>query len=411
MAPDHPDAAAVAHLVRRTGFGPAPGEVEATTSFDDAVDAMIASAADDGAEMPEPNDDDSDPAVVWWLRRLRRTPAPLHDKLVWFWHGHLTSSADKASADMMCRQHNLLRRHASGNVRDLLHAIVHDAAMLIFLDSAGSKAEAPNENLARELMELFTLGRGEYTEADVRAAAKALAGYTVDWDSEAVGFDEEAAATGRLTVLGVTDTFDADRLVDVIVDQPACAAFLVTKLHRYFAGSELDDARRDELAAVLRDHDFEVLPVVEAILRSPDFAATRLNRARFPVEWFVAAHHALGTDISADSVWALNDLGQMPLYPPNVAGWPVGPQWAGAGRQLLKTSLALDSLSLDLFVDLGGGSATDRATAALHRCGLFEASATTTAALESAAGRLSPDDGGDHLLTVLALTSPEAACA
>jgi len=409
MAPDHADAPTVAHLLRRTGFGPAPGEVESHASLDDALDSVLAGATDDGAEMPDPNDGDTDAAIVWWLRRLRRTPNPLHDKLVWFWHGHLTSSADKASADMMARQHNLFRRHAAGNIRELLHAIVRDAAMLIFLDGAGSHAESPNENLARELMELFTLGRGNYTEADVRAAAKALAGFTVDWDSEAVGFDEEAAATGRQTILGVTDHFDADRFVDVICDDPACAAFFATALHRFFAGAVPSDARRDELATVLRDHDFEVLPLVEAILRHPDFAATRLNRARFPIEWFVAAHHAMGIDVRGDSIWSLGDLGQMPLYPPNVAGWPAGPQWVGAGRQLLKASLALDAVS-DVFVEFGADP-SERAVAALRHCGVYEASVTTTAALEAAASSMDGVDGGDVLLLTLALTSPEAACA
>lgn len=409
----HADAAAVAHLLRRTGFGPTPGEVESYASYDEALDAVLAGAADDGAEMPDPTGDDTEPAVVWWLRRLRRTPNPLHDKLVWFWHGHLTSSADKASADMMARQHNLLRRHAAGNVRDLLHAIVRDAAMLIFLDGAGSQAESPNENLAREFMELFTLGRGNYTEADVRSGAKALAGYTVDWESEAVGFDEEAAARGRLTILGVTDTFDADRFVDVVCDQPACAAFISTKLHRFLAGVDPSDARRDELAAVLRDHDFEVVPLVEAILRHDDFAANGLNRPRFPIEWFLATLHALGTDVDTDSIWSLAELGQMPLYPPNVAGWPAGPQWVGAGRQLLKTSMALDiatSGGSTVFVDLGGSPA-ERAGGALHHCGVFEASATTSAALEAAAERVDAVNGGDLLLLALALTSPEAACA
>lgn len=412
MAPDRPDAPAIAHLLRRTGFGPAPGEVETFASFDEALESALAGAADDGADMPDPVDDDTDGAVVWWLRRLRRSPNPLHDKLVLFWHGHLTSSADKASADMMARQHNLLRRHATGNVRELLHAIIRDAAMLIFLDGAGSQADAPNENLAREFMELFALGRGNYTEVDVRAGARALAGFTVDWESEAVGFDEEAAVRGRLTVLGVTDSFDADRFVDVVCEQPACAAFIATKLHRFLAGSDPSEARRDELAGVLRDHDFAVMPLVEAILRHDEFAANRLNRPRFPIEWFLAAHHAMGTDVDAGSIWALADMGQMPLYPPNVAGWPVGPQWIGTGRQLLKTSLVIDAASGEssIFVDFGETPA-ERATGALRHCGLFEASVATTSALEAAARQVASVDGGDLLLLALTLASPEAACA
>jgi uncharacterized protein (DUF1800 family) len=405
------DAPAVAHLLRRTGFGPAPGQVEAAGPYADALDAVLAAAVDDGAEMPDPTDDDLYPAVVWWVRRMASGEHALHEKLVWFWHSHLTSSGDKASADMMGRQHNLLRRHALGNFRELLRLMVVDAAMLVFLDGAGSDAAAPNENLARELMELFTLGRGEYTEADVKAMAKALAGYTVDWDSEAVGFDEEAATSARLTILDVTGQFDAERVVDVLCDRPATAAFVAAKLHRFLVGTDPDAGRRAELATTFRDAGWEVRPLVEAILRDPGFAAARMSRPRLPVEWFVATHLALGIGIGDDDIWSLGDLGQMPLYPPNVAGWPIGPQWVGAGRQLLKASLALAADDDSLSIDLGGGPAADRATAALAHCGLFEASATTHAALAAAAGRHSATDGGDRLLVALALASPEASCA
>ena len=313
------------------------------------------------------------------------TPAPLHEKMVLFWHGHFTSSADKASADMVANQHNLFRRHALGNFRELAHAIVRDAAMLMFLDGADSSADDPNENLARELMELFTIGRGPYTQADVRAAATALAGFTVDWESEAVGFDEESASTSSLTVLGVTDTFDSDRLIDVLCDHEACAPFIAGKLFRYFVGSTAAPARLTALAATFRDHDLEIRPLVEAIVTGEEFAASRLARPRFPVEWHVAAMTALGVEIVADDVWNLGELGQLPFYPPNVAGWPVGMQWVGAGRQLLRASMTLDRSWPDDYpsIDLGGGSPDERAEAALHHCGLFEFAPTT---------RSGPDD-------------------
>jgi len=265
------DEVLVAHLLRRTGFGPAPGAVESAGVYADALAAVLDSAVDDGVEMPDPNADDSVPAVLWWLRRMRTTPAPLHEKMVLFWHSHLPSSADKASADMLARQHNLLRRHALGNFRTLMHGIVRDAAMLEFLDSAGSTVEAPNENLARELMELFTLGRGHYTQEDVRAAAKALAGFTVDWDSEAVGVDEEAANDSQLTILGVSDTFDAERLVDVICDQPACAEFVAGRLYRFLVGVPAPELRLAQIAERFRAADLEVGPLVEEILTVPEF--------------------------------------------------------------------------------------------------------------------------------------------
>ncbi|MFV0308178.1 MAG: DUF1800 family protein [Desertimonas sp.] len=407
-----PDTATVARLLRRTGFGPAPGEVESHASLADARATVLAGAVDDGAEMPDPRDEDLDPAITWWLRRMRRTTAPLHDKLVLFWHSNLTSSGDKASADMMVRQHNLIRRHALGSFRDLLGAVVTDAAMLVFLDADGSSAEAPNENLARELMELFALGRGAYTEADVRAGAVALAGFRVDWDSEAVGFDEDVAATGPVTVLGHTEPMGAARLLDIVCEQPTCAEFVTAKLFRYLVGSDPSAARLDALATTFRDSGLDIAALVEAIVGGDEITEGD-GRVRWPIEWYIAAHQALGLDVDPEGIWLLYDLGQMPLYPPNVAGWPLGTQWANAGRQVLKASSMLDAFGKAAFVDFGGGSATERATAALARCGVYDPSATTVAALAAAVGTF--DAGGigdgDRMLLALALTSPEASCA
>lgn len=409
----HPDAARIAHLLRRTGFGPVPGEVEAAGSYDDTL-ATILAGEDDGVVIPDPHDDEIDQGARWWLRRMRTTPAPLHEKMVLFWHSHLASSADKASGDMLARQHDLFRRHALGNFRELMHQVVRDAAMLTFLDGAGSDAGAPNENMGRELMELFALGRGAYTQADVRAAARALAGFTVDWDSEAVGFDEDAANTSSLTFLGVMGTFDADRLVDVICDQSACAPFVAAKVYRFFVGVPASDRRLSELASGFATSGLEIRPLVEAILGGPEFVESRLTRPRFPVEWLVAALAALDREPSDDDVWEVGELGQRLFFPPNVAGWSVGPQWVSPGRQLLRSSMSYfrswPEDDTDPVIDLGGGSPAGRVTAALARCGLFEVSAATRAGLEFVAGRVAAEDGGDQLVVATALASPEAAC-
>ncbi|CAN5606766.1 DUF1800 domain-containing protein [soil metagenome] len=411
MAPDQsPDHALIAHLLRRTGFGPAPGEVEMAGSYDEALAAVLDTAADDGVEMPDPDPEVAFPGVLWWLRRMQDSPAPLHDKLVLFWHSHVPSSTSKAPPDLLARQHNLLRRNAQGNFRTLMRGIVQDAAMQLYLDGAGSDASAPNENLARELMELFTLGRGNYTEGDVRAAAKALAGFTVDRQSGAVGFDSNAANDGRLTILGVTDTFDAERVVDVVCDQPACAEFIAAKLYRFFVGVAAPDSRRAELAASFRAGDLEIMPLVEQILTGPEFAQSRLTRARLPVEWFVAAHAAFDRIIAGEDVWKVGELGQMPFLPPNVAGWPVGPEWAGAGRQLLRASMALGLSWDERPIDLEGSSPATRSDSALKRCGLFEVARTTRSALEVVADQLDAAGGGDRALVAAALASPEAAC-
>lgn len=397
-------------LLRRTGFGPSPGEVERWSSYAEALEHVLTTAADDGAEMPDADDDDIEPPLLWWLQRMLGGPAPLHEKLVLFWHSHFASSADKASADMMVRQHNVLRRHALGDFPTLLAAVLGDAAMLVFLDSAGSQADSPNENLARELLELFTLGRGNYTEDDVKAAARALAGFTVDWDSEAVGFDEEAAYRGRSTILGVTDHFDVDRLVEVICAHPACARFVAAKLYRFLVGGAPTDPVLDALAAGFASSGLQLLPLVEAILRSPELTAAGSGRARFPVEWFTLRHLALGLPLVTDDVWSVGELGQLPMHPPNVAGWQVGRHWLNSGRQLLRASMAIGVDTAALDVDLGGGPPDQRVGAALARCAIFDASPTTADSLAAMARRVSADDGGDVLLVMAALASPEAAC-
>ncbi|MGD9796333.1 MAG: DUF1800 family protein, partial [Acidimicrobiia bacterium] len=167
------DRALVAHLLRRTTFGPFPGQVEALAER--GIDVAVRSVLSANALQLDPpefgTDDDERVLVDWWLDAMANPAAGLHEKMVWFWHGHLTSSLDKAEVQLMWRQHQLLRKHALGNFRDLLQAITIDAAMLAWLDGNGSTSEAPNQNYGREVMELFTLGHdGGYSEADVAAA-------------------------------------------------------------------------------------------------------------------------------------------------------------------------------------------------------------------------------------------------
>ena len=193
--------ARIAHLLRRTGFGPHPGQVDALVGggVKGALDAVLAAAP----LRPDPpqlgTKDDYAQLLRWWLEVMARPEAGLHEKLVWFWHGHLTSSIAKASPLEMARQHQLLRTHALGNFRALLQEITVDAAMLGWLDGDGSVAEAPNENYAREMMELFALGHDAgYTEADVRAGAIALSGWHVDEKTTKVVYSADEGPTGSV---------------------------------------------------------------------------------------------------------------------------------------------------------------------------------------------------------------------
>lgn len=395
------DRAVIAHILRRTSFGPLPGQVDALAPL--GVDGVLQRVLSAPARRPDPpalgSNDDLGVLFKWWVNGMAAPDAGLHEKMVWFWHGHFTSSYDKTQIRYMYRQNLLFRTHALGNFRQLCQAITIDAAMLQYLDGAGSQVEAPNENYSRELMELFTLGRGPYTEADVSAAAKALAGWEVDNNTSAVRFNPEHGLKNPVTFLGRAGIRDAKAVVDTVCDHPACAPFIATKLHRYFVGSDPTPARRDELAKVFRDTGLEIRPLVEAILRHPTFLEARYARPRFPVEWVTAAAGVLG-ERPSDQVFHL--LGQQPFNPPNVAGWPVSSRWLSAGATFVKVQAALE-LAGD--TELGGDG--DPVEIVLQRASIYDASAPTRKALESAALAIPRRRDRATTLHALVLVCPE----
>lgn len=397
---------AVAHLLRRTTFGPRPGQVEALVDRD--PDALITEILDDsgdladGVEPPDLADDDGR-LVQWWLDRIRDPRAGIHERMVWYWHGHFTTSLARVSADMMWRQHQRIRHHALGSFRDLTREMVTDAAMLVYLDGSGSTGDNPNENLARELMELFTLGVGNFAEDDVKAAARALSGYWVDWETSEVHFEADAHYDRPVRFLGERARHDVDRVVDALLADPACAGHVAARLHRYFVGLDPEPSQREELASVFRDHDLEILPLVEAILRSDAFATSRRTRTRQPVEWLVAALAALGAGAAEIETWSLGGTGQIPFHPPNVAGWPDDDRWVDGSQVLDRVGRVLD-LGWQEVIDVEIEPTVD---AVLARCGIWEVSTTTRSVLDDAIRRQSEFDRGLELLFALTLTSPE----
>jgi len=404
---------AIAHLLRRTTFGPFPGQCEELGSLGlgGAADAVLSAPPLTPGHPVFDEDDDAGPdgPGFQWMKLMSNPAAGIHEKMVWFWHGHLTSSHDKVDTwDIMWRQHLLLREHALGNFRTMLQAVTVDAAMLQYLDGADSTAAQPNENYARELMELFSLGRGPYTQADVRAAATALAGWYVDDDS-AVSFDPEAAAPGPVTLLGRRVRSAAD-VIDAICDHPACAPFIVTKLHRFLTGADPDRARRDALAAVFARSGLQIRPLVEAIVRDPSFtsAPQSLSRARYPVEWVVAALGVFGIDDPGRALDAVTALGQTPFLPPNVAGWPTGRQRVSPGGAIARAALAIDAPAVDAV-----GAAADPVAAAFERAAIYAPSARTEAAVRGFHQRVTgaPPDVTAAALIGLVVSTPEFALA
>jgi uncharacterized protein (DUF1800 family) len=411
------DEALIAHLLRRTGFGPTPGQVAALAEkgYAAALEAVL-TARPLPVEVPKLTDDDKYTAMKrWWIARLADPNAGLHEKMVWFWHGHLTSSLDKADPMAMIRQYQLLSAHALGNARTLLQEITVDAAMLGWLDGAGSEVEAPNENYGRELMELFTLGRlsadgtPNYTEDDVRAASYALSGWVVDDKRDfKVGFHSESGPQNAVTLLGRSVKSAAD-VVDAVIAHDSFAPFISQKLHLYFHGVAAKPDRLADLARGFRSSGFDIAALVEAILRDPSFIEHRMTRPRFPVEWVTAADWALGregNDRIEQAQWLLETLGQVPFTPPNVAGWPLSPRWLSAGAMMAKTAHAWNHANDTEVVSTG-----DPVAWVLERAGLYEISDTTRQALNEAARRIESKRERSSALHALALSSPEFALA
>jgi uncharacterized protein (DUF1800 family) len=282
------------------------------------------------------------------------TGHPLRERMTLFWHNHFATSQSKVqNAGLMQRQNDLFRAHALGDFKALLAAVGKDPAMLIWLDSTANRKAHPNENYAREVMELFTLGRGRYGENDVREAARAFTGWFVVRDR----FQEVAAQhdAGSKTVLGRTGKLDGDDIPGVLLDQPACAEFLCGKLLRAFV-TETDappPALVAPLAEAFRKSGYDIRVPVAMILRSNLFydPAVVRRRVKSPVEHAVGTIRALEVvkpTVQADALAnACAQMGQSLYAPPSVAGWDGGPAWANSTTMLARTNFALALLSPD----------------------------------------------------------------
>ena len=400
--------AEVAHVLRRIGFVAHPDAVDQWAgSTAELVETQI---ADVGVTAPDYDLagewEDYELVVGWIVGRFRSRDAGLHERMTWFWHDHFATSIDKVGdVTPMYTQHRILRQHALGNFRELVRAVITDPAMLIYLDGDGSYGEAPNENLARELMELFTLGVGNYTEQDVRGGARALAGWWVDWERWQAHFEPEDAYQGEVDFLGRRGRIDVDDVVDAVCEHPACSRFVAAKLHRQFIGTEPAPDRVEHLAAVFRSSGLEIRPLVAEIVSDPSFLANRNTRLRSPIEWLSAALVASGMDDDVGP-WTYEQLGQVPWSPPNVGGWPDGARWGGADQLLRRVDLATWFASEEhLF-------GADPVADVLQRCSLFEVSPQTRETLQRVAKRTSSASWEqESLLFSLALASPEFALA
>ncbi len=268
----------------------------------------------------------------WWLQRMARGPRPLQEKMVLFWHGHFATSAEKVQSPYyMWRQNELFRRLATGNWELLLNEAGKDPAMLVWLDQAQSRKEHPNENFAREVMELFALGEGHYTEHDITEGARALTGWSLDGEEQKFVYRPRIHDDGVKTYLGRTGNLDGDDVISTIVAQPQAAKFITAKLWNYFAGSMPDEKLNNALAEVFRANGNNFKPFLRVMFRSREFNSDDIvrNQVKSPVQWLIGSVRMLECDLPPTLVsWGMiRQLGQDIFAPPNVKGWDGGVTW------------------------------------------------------------------------------------
>ncbi|MCX8099594.1 MAG: DUF1800 domain-containing protein [Casimicrobiaceae bacterium] len=365
------------HLLERTGFGVAPAEVArfARLRREQAVDELLARvqrravvAPPAWAERyervfrPDMTPEERQQANrrellerglelrAWWVAEMLATPSPLTERMTLFWHNHFATSQQKVrSAYLMYRQNVLLREHALGNFAVLLRELAKDPAMLIYLDGAQNRRDAPNENFAREVMELFTLGEGRYSEQDVKEAARALTGWSVDLETGQFRFRPALHDPGEKTILGQRGRFTGEDLVRLLAEQPATAEFITTKLWREFVGEPLpeDRAEIERLAAAFRTSGLELKPLVRGILLSERFwlPERRGTLVKSPVDLVIGTLRGFGVVVEDPMPFAivLRQLGQDLFAPPNVKGWPSGEAWLTTSTLMARKSF-LDRL-------------------------------------------------------------------
>ncbi len=391
-----------AHLVRRTSLGIHTDRIEryATMSFDAAIDEVLADGVQRSASA-QPPPDDYEPETIgdWWLEQLIGTSGNLSGRMSWFWHSVLTTSAEKSGKILIVRQMELFRTHGLGNFRDLLQRFVVDGALLQYLDGDGSEAYNPNENLGRELMELFTVGRGNFTEDDVRVAARALAGWVVN--RATVSFRPENAINLPATFRGRQDTWDTAMIVDALCDDPLTAINISGRLWDSLVGVPQTESEERSLGLWWHGNGLDIAALVQRILKTEEFRSSRHARPKTGFEWWADVITATGE--GRDDLRSLRALGQMPYYPPNVGGWADGPYWLMAGSLMSRAAFAFDG---DSYSQISGGPWTT--TAILRRCGLDSVSATTRDVLDSAGQNTDLNaESRERLRWRLALISPE----
>ena len=279
---------------------------------------------------------------LYWIHNMVNSASQLREKMAFFWHGHFA-----------CRNINIfyqqglldvLRRNALGNFGTMLKEVSKSAAMLNFLNNQQNRKDHPNENFAREVMELFTLGRGNYTEQDIKEAARAFTGWSANLKGEFV-FRRFQHDFGQKTVLGKTGTFDGTEVLDILLQQKQTAQYITRKLYRFFVNEQADESKINWLAERFYKNNYEISPLLEDIFTSDWFYAEKNIGAliKSPVELIVGMQRMLPMKLQNEEALMLVQrvLGQLLFYPPNVAGWPGGKNWIDSSSLMMRMRIPL----------------------------------------------------------------------
>lgn len=338
-----PDYQKMAHLLRRAGFGADHKTILAQLEkgFDATIHELIHYEETQGPDSFDTAEDrlqndflsqfDFADLQTWWLNRMVSTDRPLQEKMTLFWHGHFATAYSKVNRPtFIYRQNQLFRRMAVGNFRDLAQAVSKDPAMIFYLDNQTNRKGHPNENYGRELMELFTLGIGNYTEEDVRQGARAFTGWAFNGRTGEYIFNARQHDDGIKTFLGQTGNFNGEDIVNIVTSRPSCAPFICTKLFKFFIHDHPTPNEVAPFAATFVKSNLEIKPVLEAMFHSPIFYSEKAmwNKVKSPAEFVVNSVRTTGAELPIRYLpFMMRSMNQELFNPPSVKGWDGGMTW------------------------------------------------------------------------------------
>lgn len=419
----------VAHLLRRVGFGGTPSQINALTAYDwpQVVDrvldpsgapsptAGVPSLPSPGASLDAAKWGEAYRSMTsWWMERCRTTPVPVVEKMVLFWSGLLTSSLDVVPHRLMFDQNQLFRTQGLGRIDTVLTQASLQPAMLIYLDNRANVKTHPNENFARELMELFTMGVGNYSETDVRESARAWTGHTMNKDTFRYEFRSDWHDHGNKTFMGVTRNWDGPQIISHILRGPkqrVAASFFVRKLWTFLAYPNPSPALVEVLIDSFIAGDMRVDRLLRTMCNRPEFrsATAKNGLVRSPFDYVVAGMKYAQTPTSAVSPqWMMKGMGQEPFLPPNVDGWGANRYWLSTAAAWAKANFVevlANASAKTVLADLDKVSPDAAVDAAFTTFGITEPTTTTRAAMRQYADATRSNRRWG--LIHLALLSPE----